>query len=387
MRVLILSCNTGGGHNSCAKAIQKCFEQNGDICDIADSLSFVSKNFTKMMSEGHSLMYRKFPKVFSVGYEVAEKRPGAFEKESALSVIFEKGAKELSNLIKSGRYDTVISVHVFPGIMLKKAFSDGEFSDVKTAFVATDYTCSPGVCAFDYDYYFIPDETVTKEFVSKGIPFEKIFPVGIPVNERFYENIPKNRAKLSFSVSPAHRHLVIMCGSMGCGPVEEITDILSKTAESDVEISVVCGTNQKLFNNLYEKYRTTENIHIMSYVSDVSLLLDSADLYLTKPGGLSSTEAFSKGVPMVFIDAVSGCEKHNLEFFLEAGGGETADSCKELAEKCLFLLGSPERLSLLSANLLRRRKKHAAAEIFKTLGGEENCFCPKEIIGDFALKN
>lgn len=381
MRVLILSCNTGGGHNSCANALADCFEKNGHLCDIADSLSFVSGSFTKMMSEGHSLMYRRFPKVFTVGYGMAEKHPQYLEKHSSLQRTFSRGSKKLFEFIKNGGYDTVISVHVFSGIILKKVFSDNAALDIKTAFVATDCTCSPGVKSFDYDFYFVPNKSTAEEFSLKGIPAEKIFSVGIPVGENFYESIPKEKAKLAFGINPSKRHLVMMCGSMGCGPVEDIAEKFHEKPFENAEISIVCGNNLKLFKKLYEKYNNDKNIHIMGYVTDVALLFDSADLYLTKPGGLSTAEALAKGLPMVFINAVSGCEEYNMNYFVSIGGAEKAVSAEDAFEKCSLLLGDCEKLSLLSSNLSAHRKTKTAEAICGYLGGDVRCPSPKETIG------
>ena len=80
-------------------------------------------------------------------------------------------------------------------------------------------------------------------------------------------------------------------------------------------------------------------------------LMQSADLFLTKPGGLSSTEAAAAGVPMVLIDAVAGCEEHNLDFFLKLGGAVTAETPEKLAELALSLLADEARLTEMSSAL------------------------------------
>lgn len=382
MRVLILSCSTGGGHNSCAKAIAKSFELRGHSCDIVDSLSFVSKSFKKMMSEGHSLMYRKFPKVFSVGYGFAERHPHSLEKGSPAYKMLSIGSERLFEFIKSNGYDTVISVHVFPGLMLNEIFSNNEPPLFKTAFVATDCTCSPGVTSFGYDYYFIPTEDSEADFIKCKIPDEKIFPVGIPVGETFFHSIPKHEAKAAFGISASDRHLVMMCGSMGCGPIEKITENLSLNIPENTEVSVVCGSNRKLYKKLSENHRNNKNIHIFGFVKDVSLLLDSADLYLTKPGGLSTAEALAKGLPMVFFDAVSGCEKYNMNYFVSIGGAETA-LCDEIHEKCFSILADCEKLGVLSQNLIKHQKKDSAEKICRILEGNANYSAKKETVGAF----
>ena len=92
---------------------------------------------------------------------------------------------------------------------------------------------------------------------------------------------------------------------------------LVRLMDEDVEISVVCGSNERMKKSLESSYGHLRNIHVLGYVAAMSSLYDSADLLMTKPGGISTTEAAVKALPMVLINAVAGCEAHNLQFFLE----------------------------------------------------------------------
>ena len=83
------------------------------------------------------------------------------------------------------------------------------------------------------------------------------------------------------------RHILIMFGSMGCGPVTELTGELLEMTEPDTRITVVCGTNEHLKKKLKKLYGDTERIRILGYAGDIDLLMDSADLYVTKPGAES----------------------------------------------------------------------------------------------------
>ena len=74
MRTLILSCNTGAGHNSCARAIQEVYQSRGETCDVIDALLFISKRASKFISNWHTRIYLHAPKFFSAGYEKAEEK-------------------------------------------------------------------------------------------------------------------------------------------------------------------------------------------------------------------------------------------------------------------------------------------------------------------------
>lgn len=72
MQTLILSCNTGAGHNSCAQAVQEAYHSRGEICNIIDSLQFISEKASTFISNWHTRIYRHAPRLFDAGYQRAE---------------------------------------------------------------------------------------------------------------------------------------------------------------------------------------------------------------------------------------------------------------------------------------------------------------------------
>ena len=157
-----------------------------------------------------------------------------------------------------------------------------------------------------------------------------------------------------------------MSGSMGNGPVPELLSLLNRKLEKETQISVVCGNNIRLWKQLNRSYGHCGHIHILSYESDVSLLFDSADLLLSKPGGLCTTEASVKGLPMVLFQAAGGCERSNLEFFRNAGGAKTGDTPDELCVLCSQLLSDPKELENMSRTLKALFPWNAAERICET---------------------
>ena len=370
MRVLILSCDTGGGHNACARAIQEAFLERGCHCDVADSVQFVSEKLSKFMSWGHTTMYRHIPGLFRFGYGFAEKHPSMLHDEAAVYKLLTGGTEQLYAYIQEGKYDAVICTHVFSGLLLRQTMKEHPLQ-LKTAFVGTDYTCSPGTARSELDYYFIPAASLKEEFIEKGVPAEKIVASGIPVRGEFYTASNKEAAKKKLGIDPHHTHLLMMCGSMGCGPLEKLTKLLNSSMDETMELSIVCGTNEKLWSELVEEFGDLPNVHIHGFVKDMACLMDSADLYLTKPGGLSTTEAAAKRLPMVFIDAVAGCEDYNLNYFVSLGGAATADSPEELAQLCIELLHSDNRLEQMKMTLAALPHNNAANIICETMCADE----------------
>jgi len=366
MRVLILSCNTGEGHNSCAKAIQEAYHAHGDICDIEDALRFISPTVSRFIAWGHATMYRRFAWLFKWGYSYSEHHPAVFHDDSGIYKLLTSGVDRLYEFIKLGDYDAVITVHVFTALILTELLKRHPM-EIPTSFVATDYTCSPSTEQSRLDLYFIPHKSLTYDFECPNIPKEKLVCSGIPIRQVFYQKNDIAEAKRAAGVSEELPHLLMMCGSMGCGPMKWLVRLLSQ--EDGFEMTVVCGTNQKLYRKLERRYAHHPNIHIRGYEKNMPLLMDSADLYLTKPGGLSVTEAYVKELPMICIDAVAGCEEYNRNFFLRMGAAKTGRNVRQLRDLCLRLLKDRGQLEEMRETMQRAGKNNAAETIYQTMSG------------------
>ena len=360
MRTLILSCNTGEGHNSCAKAIQETYAAHDETCDIVDALQFISKRASQFISDWHSRIYRHAPKLYKAGYHTAEERTSVFREGTTVYRYLTSGSEKLYHFILDGGYDNIICTHVFPALALTAMLKHHPMPLV-TSFVSTDYTCSPSVENSELDYYFIPDISLTEEFVQCGVPREKLIDSGMPVKQAFYLNTDKAAAKAELGLPVDHQHLLVMCGSIGCGPIKELTEDLLIRLTPEQELTIVCGANEELFAKLERHFAHDPRIHIHGMVDYVPVLIHSADLFLTKPGGLSTSEAAACGVPMLLMDTVAGCEGHNLNFFLRQGIAVTADTPKHLADLAAALLADPEQLQEMS-RAARHRKGDTPSE-------------------------
>lgn len=366
MGVLILSCSTGAGHDSCAKAIKEIYDAHGAVCDICDSLGFTSQSFSNIVSRGHVAIYRYTPKLFEIGYDFSEKHPAVLDEHSPAYHLLASGTGKLRKHILDNGYDAVICTHVFAGMLVNQMMKKTPLP-IKTAFVATDYTCYPGLSSCKMDRYFLPAPALIAQYAAEGIEPEKLSVSTIPIRQSMYVHKPKAVAKKKFGIQKSSTHLVMMSGSMGCGPVKELAVCLGKQLKPDQEMTVVCGTNRRLRKALQEKLEKQDNVHILGFVTDMSQLLDSADLYVTKPGGLSTSEAFAKNLPMAFIQAVAGCETYNRQFFVDMGAAVSAKNVEELSELCANLLSDRARLATMSQAMASCEKKNAAQYVYDTL--------------------
>lgn len=365
-KVLILSCSTGQGHNSCAQAMKDYYEQQHMDCEIQDSLDFIGKRISRFLSWGHSFVYRHLPWLFRWGYQQSEKHPAVFKEGSLVYKALTSGADRMYQYITVGNYTTIICTHIFSAMMLTHMLKKRSLP-IHTAFIATDYTCYPGANACDLQKYFIADDSFTDDFVRMGVQREKVITAGIPVRSAFQNHTEKADAKRLLGIRSNSKHLLVMCGSMGCGPIAKMMKQISKEMTEDMEVSIICGTNKRLFKRLSRRYKRKSHIHVIGYTNQMPLYMDSADLYLTKPGGISVTEAAVKCLPMVFINAVAGCEQYNMNFFLNMGAAITADTPKKLAAKSMKLLRSPTERHHMEKRLREHKPPNGAEYIYKAL--------------------
>lgn len=368
MRVLILTCNTGEGHNSAARAIKEAFDEKKIYCEIADSLAFLSPKASNFISKWHVRLYKKAPTLFGLGYKAAELTDGK-HKRSMLYETITKGARKLINKVNEGAFDTVICTHPFSAMTLTRAVKKYKLSLDKTYFVSTDYTCSPGVCYSNLDYYIIPHESLADDFTQHGIPASKIFPGGIPVSKKVHTSLSKDESKKELSIPENKRVILLMCGSMGCGPMKVIARKLTKMLKDDEYFVVICGSNRKLYQSL-RFLDDPGSVRILGFTRNVPLYMNSADLLLSKPGGLSTTEAAENNLPMILIDAVAGCETHNMNFWV---GNNMADTREDSDELCALVR------SMLDDNSILSRIKENLAQSFSYSSADK--------ITDFIIKN
>ena len=345
MRVLILTCNTGGGHNAVAAALAESFHRLGVSSDTADGLSFISQKASRFVSKWHTRFYRRYPKLYKAGYMSAENDAESNDRDNPVYRYMARGARRLDRAIQDGGYDAVVCVHVIPAMMMTELRRQHETGPV-FCFVATDYTCSPTVGGCTPDVCVIPHEELAEEFVSCGIARETLLAAGIPVRAVFRERGDRAAARSELALPPEGRHIVLMSGSIGCGPMADIAAELEKRMERGDFASVLCGSNRQMLYAL--RRRGFRRVEAVGFTNRVHRYMDSADVLVSKPGGISITEAGTRGTPLLLADMVGGCETRNQEFFHARGWAETCQP-EDMADAALALLDRPERRQALVA--------------------------------------
>ncbi len=366
MKLLILSSNNGGGHNSTAAAIREYYESQGFEVIVRDCLSFLSENVSELISMSHIMIYRHLPWLTDDTHTKIHVTNTMFEENHPVRQFIDLGKFSLRKFIHEEQFDTIICTHVFGGMMLSAALQD-EDRKIRTAIVETDYCNTPGSASNTMDFHFLPDESLKEELIHNGVSEEQIVISGIPVKKRVIHHMDPKAAKKLYGVPLDHAHIILMGGSMGCGPIPKLLDILSDRLSDTADISLVCGNNTHLEKETRELYASRKNVHIFGYTPDMSVLYASADLFVTKPGGISTTEAAVLGLPMVLVQAVAGWETYNLNFFIDRNAAVTGETEEELVDCCEYLLRNDEARKQISENLLKLAHPDSAEIIYRTL--------------------
>ena len=343
MRVLILSCNTGGGHNSAAAAIQNYCSKIGVACDTRDALRFVSKPHTKIVSGGHSFIYRRMPRLFGAGYRYEEKHPPRFIYNQ-----MSLGAKRFAAFLSENHYDAIVCTHIFGNMLVTDARK--RFGVTVPHFaVNTDYSLYPGADMVDAQRTFIAAEQMRDLHLRAGLAAEQLVVSGIPIREDFFREIDKKEARSNLNLPENKKIVLLFSGSIGCGKLHRKAPALARQLPVDAHMVIICGNNAQLYNRLQKA--GLANVTVVGYTDRIAEYMAASDLCVTKPGGLSTTEMLVMGLPMVLMLSVPGCETRNLEHFEGLNVAIGTDDWDEAIRSTLDLVQDDVRLAEMKERL------------------------------------
>jgi processive 1,2-diacylglycerol beta-glucosyltransferase len=363
MKVLILSCSTGEGHNAAANAVYENLLYNGVDCEMLDMLSLVSGKVSRRVS-GIYVFTTRIPVIFKTLYS-AGRLVSSSKHKSPVYYVNGLVAAKLDQYIRKNKYDLIITSHLFPAETLTRLKKDGRLRQSVIA-VATDYTCIPFWEETDCDVYVIPHKDLENEFVDKGIDREKLFSFGIPVKRSFSDKKGKKEARRKIGLDEEKPMFLIMSGSMGFGKIRNLTKLLSERCKNQENIVIICGTNKKLKKVLEYQFMNKENVHVKGYTKEVSVYMDACDVLFTKPGGLTSTEAAVKNVPLVHTNPIPGCETKNAEFFSSRGMSYFGKTVKEQINAAFALMKNMEEQQKMLKAQRDNTNGKAAEDIYRT---------------------
>lgn len=387
-KVLILSASTGGGHNRAARAIKE--EINKKIidgkeieCEIIDSLKFVHNMMDKIISQGYEKSALYTPKVYGKAYRISESdiiSKHEFKNNPLAGLM----ARKLGKLIESKKPDILIGTHPFPMIALCSIKKDNSPSENKIAStikknlklsyeievppmisVLTDYTTHSTWIQQEIDHYVVGDEFVKQLLIEEFVDENKVHTYGIPVEKSFLTNRDRHTVLSELNLDKDKFTILLMGGSFGAGNIKE-TLIELLDIDRDFQIVVISGRNEALKEKIDKSllsYTHNKNVCSLGFTDKMNDILASVDILITKPGGLTTTEALLKGIPMIIPYCIPGQEEENLDFLLNCGAALKPTKKYTIPVLIKTLIDDPHRLSRLKENIECMKKYNSAEKI------------------------
>jgi processive 1,2-diacylglycerol beta-glucosyltransferase len=184
---------------------------------------------------------------------------------------------------------------------------------------------------------------------------------------QFSEAPPRARCAKEIGLDPHKTTLLIMSGGAGIGGIEEVTERLA-ALKNDLQIVVLAGRNESLLAAVQAMAeRHPGRLYPMGFTRTIERVMAAADIAITKPGGLTTSECLAMGLPMIVISPIPGQEERNADFLLESGMALKAIDAPALEYKLRLLLDEPERLVAMRERMLAKAKPNAADTVLQHL--------------------
>lgn len=361
MRILLMSVTAGRGHIATAQAMQNYLEPLGHECKILDVFEYASPLLKEMIDKGYLASTAFIPKAFGKVYRFADRQITPAPKFSVTNFSSMLLLHELRYFIEEYAPDIIIATHPCAAVPVDMMIRKHDL-DALTAVVITDFTVHPFLQeTMHLDYYVTASELLDLQLRRKGLDPKKNLPYGIPIHPKFSQRIPQEEARAQLGLDLHKPTILIMSGSMGFGKIDHSIQRLD-ALDMDFQGIVVCGNN----HSMYEKISSMTPRHffqVNGFVNNVELMMDASDCIVTKPGGLTSSEALAKELPMIMINPIPGQEDRNVEFMLNNQLAMYSTKTYPLDEAVFTLFHEPDRIQRLRENIQRMGKKNSTQRV------------------------
>lgn len=357
MKILILTAATGGGHIRASSALKSYILENQEDCqvEIVDSLKYISPLLDKTVTEGYETMAKRAPKLFGSLYKSTNR-----DKSKTTYFFCNIFRKYLMPLVDEFHPDIIISTHPFATEMISLLKEDGKIT-VPLICIMTDYAPHRAWIHPYVDSYIVSNEGMVDTMAKMGAPRERIHPYGIPVDESFYEKMDRAEVLKQMGLSPDRPTILIMAGSFGVSNILRIYNNIIKV-DLDFQIIVITGKNERLyeaFNKLIIrnsrqkplrdvsvklKPKPSKPTKLLFFTNEVHKYMQISDLIITKPGGLTVSEALACNLPMAIFDAIPGQESENADFLIDNNMAVKIQKGSACSETIYDLLSNQDRL-------------------------------------------
>jgi processive 1,2-diacylglycerol beta-glucosyltransferase len=364
-RVMILSASAGSGHVRAAQALEEACHKDArvdEVCQV-DALDFTNLMFQQVYSKGYLEAVKSVPELWAMAFENMDK---PWEKPLVMSALQRINSQPLVNKIKDFKPDICICTHFMPADIVSNMIKQDQVA-CNLGIVVTDFYVHALWLTDLFTRYFVAKQENKVHLSILGLPSDRIVVSGIPIMASFSLKQAKKPLYAKLGLETNLPLVLLSAGAFGIMSAADILKILGQIKEP-CQVVVVCGKNKKLQADLEaatdgSKALSRIRYTIVGFTDTMHEYLKLADVFIGKPGGLSTSECLACGVPMVIWNPIPGQEMYNAYHILENGVGVLPDNALTIGYKVDQLLGDPERLKTMRERALVMAQPGAASAI------------------------
>ncbi|MFH0990383.1 MAG: glycosyltransferase [bacterium] len=368
---LILSASGGAGHLRAGEALH----QTAQRLDLPirtqhyDCLDFTTKIFKKLYSGSYLNLINHMPELWGYMYSITSKKP--MRKQQSIRIFDHLNYTHYLKYLQTQKPDAILCTHFLPYISIAERIRNaGIHAPIFS--ITTDFDVHQLWINAIVNHYYVYNDESAWQLSAKGVSNGSISALGIPLMPAFTSMQKKHQARKSFDLLSKNFTILLLSGGFGTGRLASITKQVVTTLQAfspvRYNLLVVCGKNNTLMRALEEEaYPSNICIKIFGYTDTIDILMDAADLIISKSGGLTSAEAMAKRVPMIIVDPIPGQETRNAEVIIEYGAGWQANDLSHLSFKLTRILKNPSILQKARQATRTLAKPNAAIDILQNV--------------------
>lgn len=364
MRILIATITAGAGHVAAAAALEEAWRtlRPDDAVERIDLIKFFSPLHKKIYADGYVQLVERAPELWGMIFSKTD-NPKLLRRLARLRAAFPSNSRDKFNRhIKNFKPDAVLCTHFLPvellGLLRQREKSPPPF----VATIVTDFEAHALWMDACVDLYCVAAEETKARLLARGVAAKNIVVTGIPIAAKFLSKPDATVVRKNYGLRDDQPVLLVLGGGFGMGPVAEILAEIDKVPRH-FQILVVAGRNEEL----RRKLATRDYKHptrVLGFASNMHELMAVASLIITKPGGLTSSEAVAMGKPLFILNPIPGQEAANSDFLLERGAAAKANRVEDLSFRIEQLLGS-KKLSEMARAAKALGQPHSAQTVCK----------------------
>lgn len=365
MKILIATVTAGGGHLQAAQALDEAWKtlRPDDEVACVDLLQMVPRLQRQLYAQGYVKLVEHAPELWGMVFKKTD-NPAMVRKLTR----FRRAWARATNLrfvrfVRRFKPDAVLCTHYLPLEVLGDLSAQGQ--RLFGVSVVTDFEAHALWMEQTVDLYCVAADETRASLLARGAPPERVRTTGIPVGARFAQEIDASSVRRQLGLRDDLATLLVLSGGFGMGPVAEVVASLDQVARP-FQVVVVTGRNAELRAELAVK-DCAHPTRVLGFVKNMHELMAVADLVMTKPGGLTTSEALALGRPLFVLNPIPGQESANSDFLLERGAAAKVNRVEDVPFRVEQLLGSAKLRAMARASAKLGRPGAARAVCEHTL--------------------